>query len=71
MRTFGQMKVLQGDDQLADGIRLISLPGRRPVLQRVLVQTEVGPYQIASDAIGGYENWTGNEMVDHIPQGIH
>jgi glyoxylase-like metal-dependent hydrolase (beta-lactamase superfamily II) len=71
MRTFCQRKVLQGDSQLAEGVMLILLPGHTLGLQGVLVQSETGSYLIVSDAVGVYENWTGNEAMAHIPQGIH
>lgn len=71
MKTFGNIHVIDGDENLTDGIDLLHLPGHTPGLQGVLVQTEKGPYLIASDTIGVYENWIGNSDMDHIPQGIH
>jgi N-acyl homoserine lactone hydrolase len=71
MRTFDRMRVIDGDSHVAAGIELLHLPGHTPGMQGVLVQTAKGPYLIASDTIGVYENWTGNEGMEHIPQGIH
>lgn len=71
MKTFDRMKVIDGDVSLAHGIELLHLPGHTPGLQGVLVETNQGPYLIASDTIGVYENWEGNQMMPHIPQGIH
>lgn len=71
MKTFDRSRVLDGDTKLVNGIDLLHLPGHTPGLQGVLVQTAKGPYLIASDTIGVYENWTGNDVMDHIPQGIH
>src|SRR5699024_9937776 len=71
MKEFGRMKAVDGDTHLMDGIDLIHLPGHTPGLQGVLVRTAKGPYLITSDTIGVYENWTGNDRMNHIPQGIH
>lgn len=71
MKEFGRMKIVEGDIHLTDGIDLVHLPGHTPGLQGVLVRTAKGPYLIPSDTIGVYENWTGNDQMDHIPQGIH
>lgn len=71
MKTFDRTEVMDGDIEIKKGIELVLLPGHTPGLQGVVVQTEEGPYLIASDTIGVYENWTGNENMKHIPQGIH
>ncbi|WP_019119756.1 N-acyl homoserine lactonase family protein [Brevibacillus massiliensis] len=71
MKTFDRMKAVEGDVTLMDGIRLVHLPGHTPGIQGVLVDTKDGPYLIASDTIGVYENWEGNQTMPHIPQGIH
>lgn len=71
MSTFGQMRVIDGEYDLTKGIRLIPLPGHTPGLQGVLVETAAGRYLITGDAIGVFENWTGNATLSHIPQGIH
>ncbi|MET3506582.1 N-acyl homoserine lactonase family protein [Halalkalibacter oceani] len=71
METFDRMKVVDGDSKLREGIELVHLPGHTVGLQGVLVETKNGPYLIASDTIGVYENWEGNDKLAHIPQGIH
>lgn len=71
MKTFGRIKVVDGDVQLKPGLQLVLLPGHTPGLQGVLVETSKGPYLIASDALGIYDNWTGNDAMRHVPQGIH
>jgi N-acyl homoserine lactone hydrolase len=71
MKTFDRMEVVDGDIQLGPGLQLVHLPGHTPGLQGVLVETQEGPYLIASDTIGVYENWTGTAVLKHVPQGIH
>lgn len=71
MKTFGRMVVIDGELQLRPGLQLVPLPGHTPGLQGVLVETNEGSYLIASDTIGVYENWSGNEALEHVPEGIH
>jgi N-acyl homoserine lactone hydrolase len=71
MRTFHKMEVVDGDYDLDNGLQLVHLPGHTPGLQGVIVPTAKGSFLIASDTIGVYENWLGNEKMKHIPQGIH
>lgn len=63
---FQQMKVVDGDCNVAPGIRLILLPGHTPGIQGVLVDTVEGKYLIASDTYPLFENY---EAMS--PSGIH
>jgi len=63
---FMNMKVIDGDFTLADGLDIVTLPGHSPGLQGLLVNTREGKYLIASDHIPLYENYEKG-----IPSGIH
>ncbi|MDR1212606.1 MAG: N-acyl homoserine lactonase family protein [Propionibacteriaceae bacterium] len=56
MTVTAQIERLRGDFELAPGVRLLLLPGHTPGMQSVLVQTEAGPYLLASDIISSYDN---------------
>jgi len=71
VKVIDRLKIIDGDYQLNEGIKLLHLPGHTPGLQGVLVQTKNGKYLIAGDAVGVYENWDREKKVNHIPQGIH
>ena len=49
--------IIDGDLQLFEGIRLVTLPGHSPGLQGVLVDTTDGQYLLPSDAIPLYDNF--------------
>jgi glyoxylase-like metal-dependent hydrolase (beta-lactamase superfamily II) len=60
-------KIVDGEANVIDGIRLIPVPGHSKGIQGVLVQTAKGPYFLASDAIPLYDNmatepWTPSPM---------
>ena len=57
---------VDGDVEVADGVRIIAAPGHTPGSQAVLVQTAAGVYAIAGDAIFLYEN-----AEKGIPPGYH
>ena len=63
---FQQMRVVDGDMEVAPGISLALLPGHTPGIQGVRVETEEGVYLIASDTYPLYENY---EKMS--PSGIH
>jgi N-acyl homoserine lactone hydrolase len=71
MKTFDRTDVIHGDAKICDGVEVVLLPGHSPGLQGVVVETAYRRYLIASDTVGVYENWTGNDKMKHIPQGIH
>ena len=66
-----RMVILEGDEEIAPGVRVITLPGHSPGFQGVLVQTARGPWLIAGDTIPRRENWEGERRNKHIPSGIH
>jgi len=49
-------KIVNGDIDLIDGVRLMHIPGHSRGSQGVLVETGQGPYFIAGDAIPLYDN---------------
>ena len=65
--------LLDGDAEIADGIRVMVTPGHSPGSQAVLVDTEIGLFIIAGDTIAHYVNmdvpkgasfWPGPLYVD-------
>jgi glyoxylase-like metal-dependent hydrolase (beta-lactamase superfamily II) len=70
MKVFGQMIPLDGDQEILPGIRVIHLPGHTPGTQGVVVETSEGPWVIAGDTVPLYENWKGDDTLDHIPGGV-
>jgi len=61
-----RFELLDGDTQIADGVRVITTPGHTPGHQSVLVNTSGGRYCIAGDAVMWHEN-----LEKRIPPGIH
>ena len=61
-----KFELLDGDTEIADGVRVISTPGHTPGHQSVVVDTAGGRYCIAGDAVMWCEN-----MEKRIPPGIH
>jgi N-acyl homoserine lactone hydrolase len=61
-----QFELLDGDAEIAEGVRVIATPGHTPGHQSVLVGTAGGRYCIAGDAVMWYEN-----LERRIPPGIH
>ncbi len=66
-----QLKIIEGDYELFDGIDLLFTPSHTPGSQCVLVNTEDGPYLLAGDCIMQYENWEGNAVLKHIYSTAH
>ena len=58
-------RIIDGEQTLCDGIRLLLLPGHTPGLQGVLVDTAEGPRLLASDAVPLYE------CIEGLGQGIY
>jgi N-acyl homoserine lactone hydrolase len=50
-----RFEFLDGDTEVAAGIRVILTPGHSPGMQAVIVETAKGPYVIAGDNITHYE----------------
>jgi glyoxylase-like metal-dependent hydrolase (beta-lactamase superfamily II) len=61
-----KFELLDGDAEIADGVRVITTPGHTPGHQSVIVDTAGGRYCIAGDAVMWYEN-----LEKRIPPGIH
>lgn len=63
--SLADFEYVDGDTELAPGIKLISIPGHSPGSQGVLVDTADGSYLIAGDAIPAYVNWEtpGHQMI--------
>ncbi len=51
-----KFELLDGDAEIAEGVRVIATPGHTPGHQSVLVETAKGLYCIAGDAVMWYEN---------------
>ncbi len=61
-----KFELLDGDAEIAEGIRVITTPGHSPGHQSVLVETAGGRYCIAGDAVMWHEN-----LERRIPPGYH
>ncbi len=60
-------EVLDGDLDLADGLKVVFAPGHTPGMQCLLVNTGEGVYYIAGDNVGLYDNLEGNRFGKPIP----
>lgn len=65
-QAFPQMKVVHGEHDLMEGLRLIPIPGHTPGTQGLLLSTNEGAGLITSDHYSLYENYEKG-----IPAGIH
>lgn len=65
LRAFDRFEVIDGEREVAPGVRCIPLPGHTPGLQGVLVETAGGPYLLASDHCPLFANFD-----QRIPTGI-
>lgn len=65
MKTFDRFEVIEGEREIAPGVRCIPLPGHTPGLQGVLVETAAGPYLLASDHCPLFANFE-----QQIPTGL-
>ncbi len=61
-----KFELLDGDAEIADGVRVITTPGHTPGHQSVLVKTAGGRYCVTGDAVMWYEN-----LEKMIPPGIN
>ncbi|MCI2417877.1 N-acyl homoserine lactonase family protein [Saccharopolyspora sp. K220] len=71
LEVWDRIETVHGDAEILPGISVVSVPGHTPGSQGVVVETDAGRYLLAGDLIDTYENWTGNESVEHIPSGVH
>jgi len=62
-------ELLEGDTELAPGIRVMLTPGHTPGIQAVCVQTREGIYTIAGDTIPLFDNLKVPEHDPFIPSG--
>lgn len=71
MKVFGNIRLIDGDQEILPGIQVLHLPGHTPGSQGVVVHTLDGPWVIAGDNVPLYENWEGDGTLDHIPSGVY
>jgi len=71
MSTFGRIESVSGDQQIAEGVKVIALPGHTPGSQGVLVDTAEGQFLLAGDTVDLHANWEGSSRLAHIPSSIH
>jgi len=62
-----KFEVLDGDFDLADGLRIVFAPGHTPGMCCLLANTKEGVYYIAGDNVQLYENLEGNRFGRPIP----
>ncbi|MEO6798039.1 MAG: N-acyl homoserine lactonase family protein [Candidatus Dormibacter sp.] len=60
------LDLINGEQEVRAGIRVIPVPGHTPGSQAILVDTDRGRYAIAGDAVFSYEN-----LERDIPPGFH
>ena len=60
------LDTVDGETELAPGLRLVRAPGHTPGSQAVIVDTDLGSFCIAGDAISTYAN-----IEQDIPPGFH
>jgi glyoxylase-like metal-dependent hydrolase (beta-lactamase superfamily II) len=61
-------EALEGNEEVLDGLRVITTPGHTPGSQTVLVQGERKVYALVGDLVSAVEAW---EATPRIPNGIH
>jgi glyoxylase-like metal-dependent hydrolase (beta-lactamase superfamily II) len=59
MPFFDRLEVVEGEMELAPGVRTVLLPGHTPGLQGVVAETAKGRYLVASDAVPLAANFPG------------
>ncbi|MEU7814323.1 N-acyl homoserine lactonase family protein [Pseudonocardia sp. NPDC049154] len=60
---------VDGEAEVAPGVRVVPLPGHTPGSQGVLVETDAGAHLLAGDTIDTRANWEGDAKARHIPSG--
>jgi N-acyl homoserine lactone hydrolase len=71
IKIVNQLKIVDGDVEIDDGIKLLLTPGHSPGGQCVLVNTTDGPYLLAGDTVMQYENWEGKGLQKHLFSAAH
>ena len=67
LSSLGRMTTIDGDEDLAPGVRAVHLPGHSPGSQGVVVSAAGRDWLIAGDCVSCYGNWEGDERARHIP----
>lgn len=62
-----RIDTIDGDTELAPGVRAIHLPGHSPGLVGLVVEAETGRYVLTSDHCALIENWEGVGRHRHVP----
>jgi N-acyl homoserine lactone hydrolase len=63
--------VINGDEEIVDGVSVIHTPGHTPGFQSVLVKTTKGVYAIAADNVTVFENWGNVKDGTHVLGGTY
>lgn len=71
LAVWDRIETVRGDAEIVPGVSVITVPGHTPGSQAVVVETDAGPHLLTGDLIDTYENWEGNDVVPHIPSGVH
>jgi glyoxylase-like metal-dependent hydrolase (beta-lactamase superfamily II) len=66
IRSGGRLKIVDGNVDLVEGVRLEWVGGHSPGMQIVVVETGAGPFVIANDALTTYRN-----LREWTPPAIH
>ncbi len=66
IRASGRLKVIEGNLQVVEGVRLEWVGGHSPGMQIVVVHSAKGPFVLANDALTTYRN-----LRDRVPPVIH
>lgn len=70
-KVLSQLKIVDGDVEIDEGIKLILTPGHSPGCQCVLVNTTDGAYLLAGDTVMQYENWEGKGFQKYLFSTAH
>jgi N-acyl homoserine lactone hydrolase len=72
-RSLERFEVIEGDQEIAEGVSVHLLPGHTPGIQGVAVRMSNAVYFLAGDNVPLVENWNAGEKygAPHWPHGIH
>ena len=71
LNALENIELIEGDREIAPGIKIVKIPGHTPGFQGVNVKTSEGNYFIAGDFCPLFENWEGVPPLKHIVSPIH
>lgn len=71
MGAYDRIIPVEGDTEVAAGVRVILLPGHTPGFQGVAVATRDGEWAIAGDTIPILENWEKTAGQPKTPSGLY